>query len=695
MKNLANEYLKSTVELQSINLPSLSSALTKIKKPLTAFAAKRETTFGKLRIIDVCNDVDKRKLSHEVTQYFDSLPTEKKRYDAKSRLGFILRNIEWDGGEQPSDPDHNFVVPEFLSPLLAILPRYAGGTDKFNNGGAMIKDTESRLNLPITIRGHRMLSAILAVVEDHSINDIDTLFLEYRSQIYRKIEEIHPPNLHDTVTCLMTDLRKRLGYPSFAVSLISKAVPLCNFPKKLKEQVETFIRNAPYGFNSDPELRKRAKQKKITIKPLEESTIKLYLGTISRFLGKIEFEDYESIDIRSLLNITVQKIPDEEGEVYTHLFNPYIEQARKSEMTRDSDRREIGFDSSQFATFLTSIKSVATFNGIFHLHELFNKAYEIVSDDDSIKKRKEAKKRVFDRKWIDGEISRIGKQVRKIASEKSFIFEKYSTHSKATENLRLCLFYVELVMLRYMGYRQQCLRNCQIGHNIFFEKNDSIRFFWGIDEIKNDRELTATLHPEKHKRSHKVLIDALNLYFEDIYPFIEKYASRKINGQLIVRLGKRDFDVYDPESPSLFYRNFKSSSKKYIQFGDRLKEFSTGINPQFFRGLCSDWLLEVLHLDRDTAASFIGDTERTFSAEYVSNTIGYNANNALDKANKNLEIEQQAEAEAANRTESKKDITIKKLRIKLKEKDKIIMELTESSKILRMELARLKNAQSV
>jgi hypothetical protein len=705
LNNIALEPLVSIVNLQSANNKSLLSSLKKARKILRCYAESRGTTFSKLRLIDVCDDVDRRKISPHLLFFLTGFYKNKKQItDVKSRLNHILKNLSWTSGEgseqEISSPTP--IVPDFMKPVLPVLPRHAGGSKKHNNGGALVSDVERRLKLPLSDAGQRLLTALLATVEENKIEDLDSLFLIHRPAIYRKIREVNPPHKHATASASFTYVRRRLGYPEFSTLRKNQSIPLDRFPPKLHEQVKVFLEKAPLGLENEPLLRSRAEQKGIKVMRLEQSTIDLYLECLSCCLGKIKFDDYENIDIRSLLKIDFQMKKEEDGEEYTQPFNTYIDQLREIEMFSDSKRKEKGYDSAQFGTFLTAVKSIAVFNGIFYLHELFNKAYTLVIDKNSRKIRKETKKRVFDLKWIDSEITRLGKKYDEIIKTKSYkIDDNAANFSEDVSDLRFCLFYVNLVVLRYMGFRQQCLRNCEVGRNVFFESGGVIRFHWTKDEIKNDRELSARLDPKKHKASHGVFIDVLNKYYRHVYAFIRQQSEATIKNQLFVRRNRSEFNPFDKVNPSGFHANFASNSKLYMDFGDRLLEFGSGIHPHFFRGLCSDWLVKGLGLGHRKASSFIGDSERTFSRDYVDSNLGYDAGDALDEANENLRIRKNAGEDALSQgidLENHYRDKLNKLenyyRDELNKKDALLQEYADSLKQTQLQVAALLEIQT-
>jgi hypothetical protein len=72
---------------------------------------------------------------------------------------------------------------------------------------------------------------------------------------------------------------------------------------------------------------------------------------------------------------------------------------------------------------------------------------------------------------------------------------------EALADFNFCGYYVALLVLRFLGHRQQCLRDCKIGENITFNRDGSITLFWPKDKIKNrSRSRLSSMRKNGHTK---------------------------------------------------------------------------------------------------------------------------------------------------------------------------------------------------
>lgn len=193
------------------------------------------------------------------------------------------------------------------------------------------------------------------------------------------------------------------------------------------------------------------------------------------------------------------------------------------------------------------------------------------------------------------------------------------------QNMNFLLFFVQLVTLRYMGYRQQSLVNCVIGENIFFNSDKSITLHF--DVTKNNKRIHMDL-TENRRYSHSMLLDTLNLFYRKVYPFILRH-SEDLKGQFFVSPSghKQGFRSFKGETD--FGNFFKRGVTKFLGVDLLPLNLQHEIHPHFFRGLCIDWMKTDLHMTNEEIAEVIGDDPATLNT-YVDKNRVYDAGAAFD-----------------------------------------------------------------
>lgn len=204
--------------------------------------------------------------------------------------------------------------------------------------------------------------------------------------------------------------------------------------------------------------------------------------------------------------------------------------------------------------------------------------------------------------------------------------------------MRFCLFFVNFLTLRFMGFRQQQIRGCILGKNVIFNSDKSISFHWSRKFMKNGKEYRATLDPSKHKNTHGILIKALNLYHSKIYPYMLTINKDKIENHFFpAMLDNFGFRKFDEHERAHYHQTFIRWGYEFLDY-DSVLEFSLdGVNPHFLRGICVDWLYYDLKVSLRNVADFIGDSESTVVTHYLRKKVTVDGNGALDEANRNIE----------------------------------------------------------
>lgn len=628
------EPLSSYIKRVSKTEPALAKSYGKVRKLLRVYATSKLTVLEKLTPLDLWTEghdihPDLLDFINRLPKPFGSTPERYEQYkkEKASRLRQILKLLPWhaDGDEYGDIPPP---MPVFLLPAWRILARVDDGNRRKS------PPDESRdkylKQFPLTERGRLFLKVMLHVVKQHSISTLEPLFVTHSDSLHAGVRELCHERLWNTLGADIGRVRRALGFEKPCVK--KQSLTLEEFPPTLRRQCEEFMRVAPSGL-TDHSLCSRAKHHDVNVGPLEAATVKCYINAIRQALVVIPFGD--DLDVRDLLRVTPFERRDEDGNVDVEFHNPLIDLFRKQQSQLVTDRKRAGFDSSMFKNFTGAIKAVAAYNGLFHLHKNFNRGYRLRGDVDRKREVKDEKKKHFDLAWIDAEIARLGVEFDRIIKEKSFQITKDGKGvRRARASLALILFYVAFVTLRYMGYRQQSIRDCVIGENIIFKPDGSIIFQWEAKKVKNDRSIRAEINFERHAETHGVLLHVLNSYYRHVYPYLRRMNAKELGGQFFVALSRGGINVrpWNSSSAALFLSYFKWHSLRFLNYGGRLQKGIKAMHPHFLRGRCADWLIDVLGLSFAEAAEYLGDTEQTIRAEYVDRHRVLNATPALDAA---------------------------------------------------------------
>ena len=320
--------------------------------------------------------------------------------------------------------------------------------------------------------------------------------------------------------------------------------------------------------------------------------------------------------------------------------NRYVEAYYRQQQMVVTPRKRKGFDSACFYHFQLALKAIAAFNGIFDLQENFSEAYSVKIDMSLRKRVKAEKKKVWKLQLLDQAIAEMRPRFQSIMKERLYEFSK-AVSLQTRDNINFALFYLALVTMRYMGYRQMQLRDCVYGENIIFTKDGSITFHWEADKVKNDRILNHPLSKKSHSQAYGLLIEALNLYHKYLYKFALEHDGGRIDGQFFLKLKiNGTFDSYSPTMrPTIatqFHGWFKRCAAKYLkQFDD--------LHPHFLRGLCGDWLGKELKVGIEKTSDAMGDTARTVERDYIDRDAPYDGEATFDAAEAAVKARRQKE----------------------------------------------------
>jgi hypothetical protein len=492
----------------------------------------------------------------------------------------------------------------------------------------------------------------------HNVCSIEVLFEEYAGEVVDALKRDNHPSMWGCLLSNFYKLRQRaresMGYEVTVTTDVKLTVD--QLPEPLRTKVLLYQERARFGFKTDGQIKVQAKTKYgLDLSKQSEETIVGYTELLCLMIGYLPRDMYgESLDVRDFLRLVDREVEVDEI-IIKELYNPLVDYYRQREQTRHSDRKEAGFDSECFRLFICALTAVAAFNGHLQLRQIFRKEYNPVLDSDSREHHKQAKKETFDRPWLDGQIQLLRDRFKRIAAEGSFRNEAGGTLRAASRrNLNLCLFYVALVTLRYLGVRQQSVRKCLLGRNILFPAPMDVTFFWSKKEMKNAKGLLHRFSMEKHGEVQEILIEAVSIYYKKIYsylsgaagtnqlPHIREARQQAVAGQFFLTCNTKGICV--PFSDETYFGNwFKRMSLKYIDFGTRLENKGMWLNPHFLRAVFGDWCRFYLRFSGEQTAMIAGDTEKVFEAEYITHPPTYDATDAWTEKSKELRAKRKDE----------------------------------------------------
>lgn len=665
----------------------LAGEYAKVRRVLKGYAASRELSLSNLTLLLVCDDRDSGEICQPLSAFIDGLPQPVRyKHEVRSRLRRILRALSSHASREPAVPvclAAYDCFPEFIRPILPHLPRQG-------NPGVT---PERRMELPLTEQGQLLLTVLLLVAERNCCANLEALLVGSRHLIYRAIKQEVPPRKWSSVRVSMRTMLRRLGYRTSNSQIIARSIPNASWPLTLREEFSRLVELAPLGIDHDLVLAECAAKNHIKVVPLMPSTLNRYEKAIAAGLFIIlpaATGEPTDIGVMDLLRLEPVVLDDALGKS-TRLVNPLVEKLREDRSRRTTKSKRVGYDDVLFKHFLSAIKTLAAYNGYFAPLVQFKKAYKSNPDTRKIHERKRIIRETFDLQWIDSEIGRMLPEFRRIIRHRSYVMHRTFPFQRGQKNMRFCLFFVLLVMLRYMGHRQQQIRRCEIGRNVVFSGDGSIHFNWKAKEIKNKNELDQFLDRDNHL-THRFLIDVLRAYYFKMYrPYISKNPAITPDGrdlmenQLFVYVtAEGSFRRFDPDDNRRLSRRFSSWSCEFMDFNGRANTLEKGLNTHYFRGIAADWMVDDLGVTIAKVAAFIGDTEQTLKRHYLREDPKMIAAPALEEANNNLKSKERKHSMAL--IENKK---ISELKEELGQRDQLLFQASQRIEELQSEIISL------
>jgi len=665
----------------------LGADLKQVNVVLASYATALGTTPEKLPILYVCADSQ-----HLYPNFIDHIEaqsgTEKYKGQHISRLKKLIRNLPWPGeakgDEEPKPVVLEEFVPQHLREVWFLLPRVNGRSLRGTPEDEYIR---RRAALPLTGRGLALGLVLLRVSNAHDVSDIKSLLEGKSNLVYLSIRSDNPRRSWNDLIASFIKFRSQVrDYLGYAIDEKTKStLSLEDLPEPLRSQVGTYIDRARNGFQSGGEIFRLAKTKyDLELLRHSEETIENYLKNILFGLGYIFRElSIQVTDVRELLKLQAREI-EVDGTHITELYNPLIDCYRSRGLRIVSDRKEVDFDTSTFGHFISGLAAVAAFNGFLYLRKLFLDEYTITLDEGSKEKRKELKKKTFDRAWLNGQIQRLKLEFHQIVSEGSFKNKPGGTLGlEARRNLNLCLFYVTLLTLRFIGVRQQSIRDCKLGVNIIFASPKSVTFLWPTS--KNGKGIRHRLNMKEHSDTHKDLIDALWTFYKKVYPYISGISAdeqplavrearrQQTEGQFFLCCARNglctSFNDHDH-----FYTWFTTKAQLHLDFDG--VPLGIHFNPHFIRAMYGDWLRFDLGFSAAQSAEMAADSEEVFESEYISHPTIFDATEAWTR--KNQEIRAARDGEGEKTKDVIRDDVIKRYEVELASMRETIKSMAEA-----------------
>jgi len=628
----------------------LESTLNKVGTTLAGYAECLGKTKDELTLLEIC-------LSNEVLHYaLERCPAvlnQEKKYRGQnlSRIRKLVRSLAW--GDDVTRGNSQVAIEEQLPDhLRQIWCLFSRVTTRKMSRRVSEKDRkayyEFRAALPLSDCSVPLILALLRVSKDLGVTDNRRLFEECRENILRDFKSHNPPDRWDSISAALYALRRRireyLGYQTAKPSRIT--MRLEDLPEPLRTQVLTFKRRAREGFGEDVKIKVKARKRyKLELDGLPPDSVQSHIDTLLLGLGYIPREAYGgTLDLKDLLKLDERAVEDD-GIEDLESYNALVEIYRMREVSRSSVYKEEGYDSVSFVRFIEAIGAVASYNGLLNLRKKFLHEYGANIDIRTREKLKKRKKQVFDLEWLDGQIKLLGVEFHLIADSGSF---KYTREGilclRARRDLNLCIFYVVLVTLRFLGVRQQCVRDCVVGENITFGKKKSLTFEWKTEEVKNGKGVKHSLSMEEHDIVLGTLIDAVWTYYKKIYPYItggdaslppEFSATQRqvAAGQFFLECGKNTCHPF--KDKNAFAGWFKRMSLRYLDIRGKLGKGGVRLHPHLLRAIYGDWL-ESLGFSKEQTAAMAGDNVETYKRFYLRHGGVYDATPAWTTKNQEM-----------------------------------------------------------
>lgn len=634
--------------------PELQAAKGKVNAVLLRY---EESCGHYLRVSDLYLDTardDGEVLAEGFINFVDGEPPEPGRSEKRRRQGAaesksILRRFirEFRGGvtERGSGKQASLAGMEDLPEEWLILKKILTHDIPGSEWTRVVHGVRSKEDFPYSFASAHLVRALREVSGASGVTDLSILFGELYTDLTRALKRNAPYPRHRQLAVKFSRFRKAyfkavgLLVPSWQIKL-----PLEEFPEPLRSQVKLYEQRALLGFGASQELRRVAREHNFKTTPYSETTVRGMVQALEIGLGHIfagVAERPERLSIEDLVKTRPVEVRDKNGEVtdVDHV-NEYVGVYRREQWDEATPSKRAEYDTVTFEHFRVAVCLVAAVNGCGEYVPNFRKGYRVQLDRETRRLKKSKKKRIFKRPTVDKEILRLYTEVISIIKVGSFKTGRAGRDLKAHKRVTKVLLVVSMAVLRYLGYRQQCLRDCKLGENIIFNRDGSITLDFPEDVTKNGKHIRITLNKRDHGHTHGLLIDLLWLYHDYVYPYVLE-RDEDVQGSFFVAVSPftglfRRFK--DEGNFKTCFEDWGRAHLRYEKFAGA-QEANLVLHPHFFRGCCVDWLLEDVGMSRDEVADFIGDEPETLK-EYINANRVRDPSRALARRNRELRAEQ-------------------------------------------------------
>lgn len=495
-------------------------------------------------------------------------------------------------------------------------------------GYGKLKCGVERSESPMTIPGRDAWKIVLTVHTRFGTTSVSELLIDRYAEIRQEVMKLNH-SLRGQVLSTFDYIRKKLGLKLGAPPPRLKQDGL---PLAIWFWLDNYIKRAPKGLIAIPELRALAKEYEYEYtEPQSKTTIRNNVKLLLSGLAYAELTP--GTHFLDLLRLDSNTEIIKGREVVTY-FNPDADKYFSALRQKDIPgwKRE-GFDAETSVAYKRTLCTIARFNGAFAEAEAFAEAYEFDLDKDSKSGRKSDKLTKFDREWLDAEIDRLYPLYKKTVDTKAYLVDH--------DSLRLVLFFPQLLTLRYLGFRQQCIRKCDVGKNIIFCPDGSVVWHYDKDEIKNQRPIHQTYSNKLHKgmkvierlisvwKSHKKVLDTIKVNNPEWYEekvgnaFFVRATRQNQRRNGLVRRYKRgaveasavDFGNRESNGSTELNYSFKRDLYRFLNC-EHIRSCEFDLNVHFLRAVCCNWMVKVLGWSWEQVAKALGDKVETLKREY-------------------------------------------------------------------------------
>jgi hypothetical protein len=590
----------------------------KVRAVLYQYANAREIALEALCVSDIYET--NGEICESLYNFIRGLSeTEKYRGEHLSRLrgiGKALAKAIMAKNEADESEVKLVQVPPALEMLLDYLPRKNG-----SKCGSLSNELNLALRrqLPFTKASQQILKAILKV--SPAINTTEELF-QRRMEVYATLRKIVLAKEYRYCQHHLIQVFYRMGF-SFPPQA-RRSVPFESWPSTLKEEFLLFVERATKGV--DQSIQEMANRYKFSVELLTASSIERCRDALSSFLGAITYPT--TLSLEDLLKLEERDEVSNTGEREIIYFNSMIDTFRRLEQAKETPHKRAGRDSVAFAHLIDAVVAMAARLGHGKKIKKIHEAYVIFMDEEAMEAHKEKKRELFSISWMDCQIEKMYREYKQIIKTKSF--QQHTKQGK--KDLAFICFFVQLVTLRYMGYRQQCLVRARLNEHITLLPNGMI----DLDFPKNkNRKPLHFILSEERRETHGLLLDTLTLYIRQVHPYLQTASGNTLNDFFYVSVNKgktRPFSQETRKGAARFNKQFKDNLLRFFDLREFAPEDQHLLHPHFFRGLCCDWLKIVLNRSDAQIAEYVGDSEAMIRKRYLNKNRVYDGGHSIDVA---------------------------------------------------------------